>query len=112
MVVSPRGWRRHVVVWLLWSRHCLVATSPAAMWHLWLVSVKRRGGVVLLTWAGHDLAAVIVVVALWRALNGGGGWVAWSMVVVVGKKKQRCGNGSATVAAFGEPHAKVGYMVC
>ena len=33
------------------------------------------------------LAAVIVVVALWQALDGGGGWVAWLMVVV-GRKKQ------------------------
>ena len=100
VVVSPWGWCRRVVVWLLWSRHgarwcmswlshrCLVAMSPAAMWHLWLVSMKRRGGVVLLTWAGHDLAAVIVVIALWLALDGGGGWVAWLMVVVVGRKKQ------------------------
>ena len=66
----------------------------------------------LLTWAGHDLAAIIVVVVLWQALDGGGGWAAWSIVVVVGRKKQRCGNSRATVAAFGKPHAEVGYMVC
>ena len=45
-------------------------------------------GVVLLTWAGHDVAAVIIMVALWRALDGGGGWVASSRLVVVGRKKQ------------------------
>ena len=124
VVVSPWGWRRCVVAWPLWlccgarwcvswlSRCHLVAMSPAATWHLWLVSVKRRGGVVLLTWAGHDLAAIIVVVVLWQALDGGGGWAAWSIVVVVGRKKQRCGNSRATVAAFGKPHAEVGYMVC
>ena len=56
VVVSPQGWCRCVVAWPLWS-HCgarwcmsqlscrhLVATSPAATWHLWLVSMKRRGG--------------------------------------------------------------------
>ena len=56
VVVSPWGWHRHVVAWPLWS-HCgarwcvsqlsrrrLVATSPAATWHLWLVSMKRQGG--------------------------------------------------------------------
>ena len=56
------------------------------------VSEEAGRGIVWLTWAGHDLAAVVVVVALWRALDGGGGWVAWSMVVVVGRKKQRRGN--------------------
>ena len=49
-------------------------------------------GFVWLTWAGHDLATVIIIVVLWRALNGGGGWVAWLMLVVVGRKKQRRGN--------------------
>ena len=93
VVVSPRGWHRCVVAWPLWSRRRLVAMSPAATWHLWLVSVKRQGGFVLLTCPGHDLATIIIVVALWRALDGGGGWVAWSMVVVVGRKKQRRGNG-------------------
>ena len=69
---------------------CHVASCDVAP----LVSVNEEAGrgVVLLTWAGHDLAAVIIVVALWRALNGGGGWVASLMVVVVGRKKQRHGN--------------------
>ena len=72
------------------SSGCHVTSCDVAPW----VGVNEEAGrgVVLLTWAGHDLAAVIVVVALWRALDGGGGWVALSMVVVVGRKKQRCGN--------------------
>ena len=56
------------------------------------VNNEAGRGVVLLTWAGHDVAAIIVVVALWQALDGGGGWVASSMLVVVGRKKQRRGN--------------------
>ena len=44
----------------------------------------------LLTWAGHNLVTISVVVALWQALDGRGGWVAL-MMVVVGRKKQ-CGN--------------------
>ena len=56
------------------------------------VNEEAGRGVVLLTWAGHNVAAVIVVVALWRGLDGGGGWVASSMLVVMGRKKQRCGN--------------------
>ena len=69
------------------SSGCHVASCDVAP----LVGVNEEAGrgVVLLTWAGHDLATVI---ALWRALNGGGGWVALLMVVVVGRKKQRCGN--------------------
>ena len=69
---------------------CHVASCDVAP----LVGVSEAAGrgVVWLTWAGHDLAAVVVViVALWQALNGGGGWVVWSMVV--GRKKQRRGNG-------------------
>ena len=59
-----------------------------------LVGVNEEAGrgFVWLTWAGHDLAAVIVVIVLWRALDGGGGWVAVSMLMVVGRKKQQCGN--------------------
>ena len=41
----------------------------------------------LLTWAGHDLITVSVIVALWQALDRRGGWVA-STMVVVGRKKQ------------------------
>ena len=65
-----------------------------------LVGVNEEAGrgVVLLTWAGHEVATVIVVVALWRALNGGGGWVVSSMLVVVGRKKQRSGNVSYSKA--------------
>ena len=99
VVVGPCGWHRCVVVWQLWShrgtRWCasqlsccrLVATSPAVMWHLWLVSMKRRGGgcVAYLGWARPGRHHVVV--ALWWVLDGGGGWVALSMVVVVGRKK-------------------------
>ena len=72
------------------SSGCHIASCDVAP----LVGVTEEAGrgVVLLTWAGHDMAAVIVVIALWRALNGGGGWVASSMLVVVGRKKQRRGN--------------------
>ena len=56
------------------------------------INEEAGRGAVLLTWAGHDVATVIVVVALWRGLDGGGGWVASSMLVVVGRKKQRRGN--------------------
>ena len=72
------------------SSGCHVASCDVAP----LVGVNEEAGrgVVLLTWAGHNLATIIVVVALWRALDGGGGWVASSMVVVVGRKKQRRGN--------------------
>ena len=68
------------------SSGCHVASCDMAP----LVGVNEEAGrgVVLLTWAGHDLAAVIIVFALWWALDGGGGWVASSMVVVVGRKKQ------------------------
>ena len=68
------------------SSGCHVASCDVAP--LVGVSEEVGRGVVWLTWAGHDLATVVVVVALWRALDGGGGWVAWSMVVVVGRKKQ------------------------
>ena len=40
----------------------------------------------MLTWAGHDLATFIVVVALWQALDASGGWVA-SLMLVVGKEE-------------------------
>ena len=50
---------------------------------------KENGSLLyLLTWAGHDLITVSVVVALWRVLDGHGGWVA-STMVVVGRKKRR-----------------------
>ena len=69
---------------------CHVASCDVAP----LVSVNEDAGrgVVWLTWAGHDLAAIIVVIALWRTLDGDGGWVVSLMLVVVGRKKQRCGN--------------------
>ena len=59
-----------------------------------LVGINEEAGrgVVLLTWVGHDLATISVVVALWQVLDGGGGWAVLSMLVVVGRKKQRCGN--------------------
>ena len=91
------------LAWLLWwhcgarwcvsqlSCCCLVATLPAAMWHLWLLSMKRQGGA-LCCLPGLATPAIIVIVALWWALDGGGGWVASSMLVVVGRKKQQCGN--------------------
>ena len=68
---------------------CHVASCNVAP----LVGVNEEvgRGVVLLTWAGHDRAAIIVVVVLWRALNGDGGWVA-SLMLVVGRKKQQRGN--------------------
>ena len=69
---------------------CYVASCDMAP--LVVVNEEVGRGVVLLTWAGHDVAAVIVVVALWQALHGGGGWVASSRLVVVGRKKQRHGN--------------------
>ena len=83
------------------SSGCHVASCDVAP----LVGVNEEAGrgVVLLTWAGHDLAAVM------SSLHCG--WVASSMVVVVGRKKQRRGNGRATVAAFRKPCAEVGYMV-
>ena len=79
----------HVAV-VVSSSGCHVASCDVAP----LVGVNEEAGrgAVLLTWAGHDVAAVIVMVALWRALNGGGGWVVSLMLVVVGRKKQRCGN--------------------
>ena len=50
---------------------------------------KENGSVLyLLTWAGYDLVTVSVVVALWQALDGHGGWVALTMVAV-GRKKRR-----------------------
>ena len=63
---------------------CHVAASDVAPG-----GVNKENGRVLylITWAGHDLVTVSVVVALWRALNGCGGWVA-STMVVVGRKKQ------------------------
>ena len=72
------------------SSGCHVASCDVAP----LVGVNEEAGrgVVLLTWAGHNLANVIIIIALWQALNGGGGWVALLMVVVVGRKKQRRGN--------------------
>ena len=72
------------------SSGCHIASCDVAP--LVVVNEEVGRGVVLLTWAGHDMAAIIVVVALWRALDGGGGWVASSRLVVVGRKKQRCGN--------------------
>ena len=72
------------------SSGCHVPSCDVAP--LVVVNEEAGRGVVFLTWAGHDVAAVIVVVALWRALDGGGGWVASSMLVVVGRKKQRRGN--------------------
>ena len=81
-------WVRVAVVTL--SSGCHIASCNVAP--LVVVNEEAGRGVVLLTWAGHDMAAVIVVVALWRVLDGGGGWVASSMVVVVGRKKQRHGN--------------------
>ena len=76
-----------------------------------LVSVKRLGGVLyLLTWPGHDLAPILVIVALSQALDGGGGWVMLSMVVVEGR--------SSDVALFepqlphlGSQVQGMGYMV-
>ena len=42
-LIVSRQWVTEVCVsWL--SHRRLVAMSPAATWHLWLVSVKRRGG--------------------------------------------------------------------
>ena len=69
--------------WLLCG---VVATCNVAPF----MSMRRLGGVLcLLTWAGHNLSTVV---ALWWALDGGGGWVASLMLVVVGMKKQRHGN--------------------
>ena len=55
--------------------HHLVATSQLVMWHLvGSVSMRILGGMGhLLTWAGHNLATLSVMVALWWSLNGGGG---------------------------------------
>ena len=52
------------------SSSCHVASCDVAP----LVGVNEEvgRGIVLLTWAGHNLAAVIIVVALWWALDGGG----------------------------------------
>ena len=92
MAVVVASWCQVVRVTVVASSSgCHVASCDVAP--LIGVSEEAGRGVVWLTWAGHDLAAVVVVVALWRALNGGGGWVAWSMVVVMGRKKQRRGNG-------------------
>ena len=82
--------RRVRLVVVASSSGCHVASCDVAP--LVVVNEEAGRGVVLLTWAGHDVAAIIVVVALWRALDGGGGWVALSMLVVVGRKKQRRGN--------------------
>ena len=72
------------------SSGCHVASCDVAT----LVGVNEEAGrgFVWLTWAGHNLATVIVVVVLWWALDGCGGWVVLSMLMVVGRKKQRCGN--------------------
>ena len=72
------------------SSGCHVASCNVAL----LVGVNEEAGrgVVLLTWAGHDLATITIVVALWQALDGCGGGVASLMLVVMGRKKQRCGN--------------------
>ena len=83
-----------VTLWCQVVRVTVVASSSGChVASLVGVSEEAGRGVVWLTWAGHDLAAVIVIIALWRALDGGGRWVAWSMVVVVGRKKQQRGNG-------------------
>ena len=71
------------------SSSCHIAASDMAPG---LVSVNEVGGMGnLLTWAGHDLATLSIIIAFWQSLNGGGGWVV-SLMVVVGRKKQRCGN--------------------
>ena len=90
MAVVVASWCQVVCVAVVASSSgCHVTSCDVAP----LVGVNEEAGrgVVLLTWAGHDVAAVIIVVALWRALNGGG-WVASLMLVVVGRKKQRRGN--------------------
>ena len=87
MAVVVALWCQVVRVMVVMSLSgCLVASCDVAP----LVGVNEEvgRGVVLLTWAGPDLAAVIVVVALWQALDGGGGWGVLSMLVVVGRKKQ------------------------
>ena len=71
------------------SSGCHIAASDMAPG---LVSVNEVGGMGhLLTWTGHNLATLSVVVALWQSLDGGGGQVVLTMVVV-GRKKQQCGN--------------------
>ena len=91
MAVVVTSWCQvvHVMVVAL-SSGCHVASCDVAP----LVGVNEevRRGIVWLTWAGHNLAAIIVIIALWQALNGGGGWVASLMLVVVGRKKQSHGN--------------------
>ena len=91
MAVVVVSWCQVVCVTVVMSSSgCHIASCNIAP----LVGVNEEvgRGVVLLTWAGHDLAAIIVVVVLWRALNGDGGWVALLMLVVVGRKKQQRGN--------------------
>ena len=85
MAIVVMSWCQVVCVMVVASSSgCHIASCNMAP----LVSMMRLGGVLcLLTWAGHDLAALIVVIVLWRALNGGGGWVA-SLMLVVGRKKQ------------------------
>ena len=96
VVVSPWGWHRHVVAWLLWSCRgarwwcvsqlscrCLVATSPAATWHLWLVSMRRQGGGLCClpglgtTWPPSCHHCVVVGTRWWWwmgcVVDGGGG---------------------------------------
>ena len=74
--------RRPMSSFVVW---CHVAASDVAPGGV----NKENGSVVyLLTWAGHDLIAVSIVVALWRVLDGRGGWIA-STMVVVGRKKRR-----------------------
>ena len=60
----------HVMVVML-SSGCHIASCDVAP----SVGVNEEAGrgIVLLTWACHDLAAVIIVVALWQVLDGGGG---------------------------------------
>ena len=98
-VGNSRVWWWGVIGWWWCQVVCVMVVMSSSGCHVAscdvapLVGVNEEAGrgVVLLTWAGHNLAADIVVVALWWALNGGGGWVV-SLMVVVGRKKQQHGN--------------------
>ena len=85
MAIVVMSWCQVVCVMVVASSSgCHIASCNMAP----LVSMKRLEGVLcLLTWAGHDLAAIIIIIELWQVLNGGGGQVA-SSIVVVGRKKQ------------------------